>query len=263
VEPALNPQTALHGAIHLADDEVGNCRQFALLLKTELQNRGVAFRFNSVVAGIAQTASSKTPISALPTSLSATVFELIGSDPTVREHAFDAVVVCAGVDSAALLRPLGLKLPLVAVHGYSVSAPIKNPLDAPRAALMDERYKVAVSRLGQRVRVAGGAELGGSTGTPAGQHRAACVQTLYKVLEDWFPGAAQLGAGVQHWKGARPMLPDGPPLVGASGTPGVWLNLGHGSSGWALACGSARILADQIQGREPDIDVSGFRLDRA
>jgi D-amino-acid dehydrogenase len=89
------------------------------------------------------------------------------------------------------------------------------------------------------------------------------VQTLYKVLEDWFPGAAQLGAGVQHWKGARPMLPDGPPLVGPSSAPGVWLNLGHGSSGWALACGSARILADQLQGREPDIDVSGFRLDRA
>lgn len=263
IEPALNPATALHGAIHLPEDEVGNCRQFALLLKTHLQTMGVDFRFNSVVSGItssvASNVSSFTPVSALSASLSATVFASTGRDSTVHSHAFDAVVVCAGLDSAALLRPLGLKLPLVAVHGYSISAPIKEPLDAPRSALMDERYKVAISRLGQRVRVAGGAELGG---TP-GQHRDDCVQTLYKVLEDWFPGAAQLGGGVQHWRGARPMLPDGPPLIGASGTPGVWLNLGHGSSGWALSCGSARIVADQIQGREPEIDVTGFQLGRA
>ena len=128
----------------------------------------------------------------------------------------------------------------------------------PRSGVMDERFKVAISRLGQRVRVAGSAEIGGRP--DAINHRA--VQTLYKVLDDWYPGAARLSRGVQVWKGARPMLPDGPPVLGASGVPGVWLNLGHGSSGWALACGSARVLADQIAGREPAIDTSGYNVGR-
>jgi D-amino-acid dehydrogenase len=123
---------------------------------------------------------------------------------------------------------------------------------------MDERYKVAISRLGQRVRVAGSAEIGGN----ATAKRKAAIDTLYKVLQDWFPGAAQLTAGVQEWKGARPMLPDGPPLLGASGVPGVWLNLGHGSSGWALSCGSARAVADLIGGRAPEVDLEGLGAQR-
>ncbi len=112
--------------------------------------------------------------------------------------------------------------------------------------------------MGQRVRVAGSAEIGG---TPDALNDAA-IQTLYKVLADWFPGAARLSSGVQVWKGARPMLPDGPPIVGASGIPGLWLNLGHGSSGWALSCGSARVLADQIAGRAPEIDTEGLDVRR-
>jgi D-amino-acid dehydrogenase len=87
------------------------------------------------------------------------------------------------------------------------------------------------------------------------------MDTLYRVLHDWFPGMVQLQQ-VQRWKGARPMLPDGPPLIGPAATPGVWLNLGHGSSGWALACGSARALADRIAGREPGLDLHGFAPDR-
>jgi D-amino-acid dehydrogenase len=125
-------------------------------------------------------------------------------------RSFDRVVMCAGLASAQLLKPLGLKIPMAAVYGYSISAPIREPLNAPRSALMDERYKVAISRLGNRVRVAGSAEIGGSLENK----RAASLQTLYKVLHDWFPGAAQLantGSSVQEWKGARPMLPDGPP----------------------------------------------------
>ncbi|MDO9198539.1 FAD-dependent oxidoreductase, partial [Rhodoferax sp.] len=88
------------------------------------------------------------------------------------------------------------------------------------------------------------------------------LQLLYKVLHDWFPGAANLSNGVQEWKGARPMLPDGPPILGASGIAGLWLNLGHGSSGWALSCGSARVLADLLGGRAPDLNVTGFRAER-
>jgi D-amino-acid dehydrogenase len=152
-------------------------------------------------------------------------------------------------------------MPMAPVYGYSISAPLREALNAPRSALMDERYKVAITRLGQRVRVAGSAELGGRL-----QRRSpAALQTLYKVLHDWFPGAAQLsntGAAVQEWKGARPMLPDGPPVLGASGIPGVWLNLGHGSSGWALACGSARVVADLMSGHDPLLDIEGLGIER-
>jgi D-amino-acid dehydrogenase len=116
---------------------------------------------------------------------------------------------------------------------------------------MDERYKVAISRIGNRVRVAGGAQIGGD---PARINQSA-IQTLYKVLDDWFPAAADTKNQVQVWKGARPMLPSGPPRVGESGVQNVWLNLGHGSSGWALSCGSARLLADKISGKKPTIDL--------
>jgi D-amino-acid dehydrogenase len=241
IEPALSTDTALAGAIHLPDDEVANCRQFALLLKWEAEALGARFHFNCDLAPMSRSA---------PTSLSLAA----GS----QAHRFDAVVVCAGVDSAALLKPLGLHIPLAPVYGHSVSAQIREPLNAPRSAVMDERYKVAISRLGLRVRVAGSAELGGS----GARLNPASLQTLYKVLQDWFPGAATLRSGVQQWKGARPMLPDGPPILGASGVPGVWLNLGHGSSGWALSCGSARVLADLIAGQDPGIDLEGLGIER-
>jgi D-amino-acid dehydrogenase len=246
IEPAINTDTAFVGAIHLPDDEVGNCRQFALLLKNEAQALGARFEFDTTVAPLD---------TAQPTQLRV---QASGTAKTLR---FDAVVICGGVESAELVRPVGLRIPLAPVHGYSISAPIREPLNAPRSGVMDERFKVAISRLGNRVRVAGSAEIGGS----ATRKRPAAIQTLYKVLHDWFPGAAQLantGAAVQEWKGARPMLPDGPPLLGASGVPGVWLNLGHGSSGWALACGSARTVADLMSGRAPEIDVEGLGVER-
>jgi D-amino-acid dehydrogenase len=248
IEPALNPDTPFAGAVYLAGDEVGNCRQFALLLKNEAQREGVRFEFNHAVEALNRANPSTLNVWAL------------GADAP-QQRSFDAVVVCGGVESAALLRPLGLKLPLMPVYGYSISAPIREPLNAPRSALMDERYKVAISRLGQRVRVAGSAEIGGD---PERKRRAS-IDTLYKVLQDWFPGAAQLAnssGGIQEWKGARPMLPDGPPVIGPIGAPRVWANLGHGSSGWALSCGSARALADLVAGRAPDIDLEGLGVER-
>jgi D-amino-acid dehydrogenase len=244
VEPALNPDTTFAGAVHLPDDGVANCRQVALLLKAQAQRLGASFEFNKTVARIDP---------ARPATI------LVAGEELPRH--FDGVVLCGGVDSAALLKPLGLRLPLAPVYGYSISAPIGEPLNAPRSALMDERYKVAISRLGNRVRVAGSAEIGGTLQS----RRASSVQTLYKVLRDWFPGAAQhgnLGVKVQEWKGARPMLPDGPPVIGESGLPGLWLNLGHGSSGWALSCGSARALADLMTGRQPAIDMEGLGVAR-
>ncbi len=247
LEPALHADTALAGAIHLPDDEVGNCRQFALLLKNQAQALGARFEFGVEVAPLDP---------AQPT-----VLRVAAEGAAAQEQRFDAVVVCGGVASAALLRPVGLRIPLAAVHGYSVSAPIREPLNAPRSGVMDERYKVAISRLGNRVRVSGSAEIGGD---PA-HKRPAAIQTLYKVLHDWFPGAAQLantGAAVQEWKGARPMLPDGPPLLGATEVPGVWINIGHGSSGWALSCGSARAVADLMGRRAAEVDLEGLGVER-
>jgi D-amino-acid dehydrogenase len=248
IEPALNPDTDFLGAVYLPDDEVGNCRQFALLLKNQAQALGARFEFNSAVAPLDP---------ADPTLLRVTR----GSDAVPAEVRFDAVVVCSGLAAAALLRPVGLRVPLAAVHGYSVSAPIREPLNAPRSGVMDDRYKVAISRLGNRVRVAGSAEIGGEPN----EKRPAAIQTLYKVLHDWFPGAAQLantGSAVQEWKGARPMLPDGPPVLGATHAPGVWVNIGHGSSGWALSCGSARAVADLIAGKAPAVDLEGLGIER-
>ncbi len=243
IEPALEPRTLLHAGIQLPLDGVGNCRHFAHLLKTEAQALGASFRFNVDLRAIRAGRPARVEIA------------------DGQQQDFDAVVVCAGAGAGVLLRGVGVRLPLAAVHGYSITAPLRQldghaPL-APRAALMDERFKVAITRLGQRVRVAGTAEIGGREGTLA----SAPLQTLYRVLDDWFPGAARTQAA-QHWKGARPMLPDGPPVLGESGAQGVWLNLGHGASGWTLACGSARVLAEQVSGRAAPLDLTGLTVAR-
>jgi D-amino-acid dehydrogenase len=243
IEPALDASVELKAGVHLPDSDVGNCRQFALLLKSEAQRRGVEFRFLHAVRGI----ESGTPLCVRVQAQSEgdTGSSLDEPSGALQQHDFDAVVVCAGVAARALLAPLGVRLPLIAVHGYSITLPVRHheahPDMAPRAALMDERYKVAISRLGDRVRVAGSAELGGALDSMNDK----ALATLYRVLEDWFPSGVKRGQA-QAWKGARPMLPDGPPRIGASGVPGLWLNVGHGSSGWALACGSAQRLAAMI-----------------
>jgi len=243
IEPGLHADAPLAGGIHLAQDGVGNCRQFAQLIKAEAQRLGARFRFD-------------TDVTSVQPGKPAVVQTAAGA----RLEA-DAVVVCAGVHANRLLAPHGLKLPLAPVYGYSITAPLAqrdDPLPVgPRAALMDERFKVAISRLGQRVRVAGSAELGGTVEKLDPR----ALETLYKVLDDWFPGAGRMSQ-VQRWKGARPMLPDGPPVIGASGAEGVWLNLGHGSSGWALACGSAFALAQVMEGREAPIPLEGLGVER-
>ncbi len=273
IEPGLNPLTPLHAGLYTQDDEVGNCREFSHLLRKEAERAGARFRFNAQVEAIAggreprvrvlQTPHDATARQCRP-ARSPTAGRSAGPQPLAMRPSnedFDAVVVCAAVESRRLLHPLGVRLPLIAVCGYSVTAPLRHD-DAhlhlePRAGLMDERYKVAISRLGQRVRVAGSAEIGGD---PERQNERAQA-TLDMVLDDWFPGVTQRGAA-QRWKGARPMLPDGPPVLGPSGAEGVWLNLGHGGSGWALAAGSARLVADAIVGRKTPIEIDGLGIER-
>ncbi len=243
LEPGLNPGTPLVGGLHLPGDEVGNCRHFAQLLKVQAQRLGVSFRLQTTVRSLTAGRPARVTL----------------ADGEVQN--FDAVVVCAGVGSARLLAPLGLKLPLAPVWGYSLTAPLRHVDEhtvlGPRSALMDERYKVAISRLGDRVRVAGSAVLGGR----ASHLDPAALSTLYRVLDDWFPGAVAT-QHAQRWKGARPMLPDGPPLLGNAGLDGIWLNLGHGGSGWALACGSAQVLTEAVLGRPAPLDLDRLTIAR-
>ena len=243
IEPALNPDTPLLGALELPTSATANCRQFALLLKSLAQQQGCRFEFDTSVERVDTFAQG----------LSLTLAGFAGPQPL----AFDGAVLCAGPSSAALMRPLGLRLPLQAVYGHSISAQVREPMDAPTATVVDARHQVSISRLGQRVRVAGGTTMGGENAKKSASE----LQRLYRLLMDWFPGAARMAGpagSVQEWRGAQAMLPDGPPLIGDSAIPRLWLNLGHGSAGWAMACGSARALADHIQGRSADIDLTPY-----
>jgi D-amino-acid dehydrogenase len=248
LEPALNSDTRLHSALMLPAAQAANCRQVSLQLKALAQQGGCRFEFGVAVLGL-QVGAGVT----------------LNVAPTSPEHAgrpqtsdrFDAVVMCAGAASAGLMRTLGIQLPLMPLVGHSISAAIREPLDAPQSAVIDHRSQISISRLGQRVRVTGGAGLG----MPHGLARAADLKPLYQALSDWFPGAARLGGNagsVQEWRGVTACLPDGPPLVGESARPGVWMNLGHGHHGWAMALGSARALADQVRGRTPELDMAAF-----
>jgi D-amino-acid dehydrogenase len=122
--------------------------------------------------------------------------------------------------------------------------------------VIDVAQQISITRLGQRVRIAGGAELAG----PSAEHHAPTLQRLYRTFNDWFPGGAQLSTGLQIWRGARVAMPDGAPVIGASGVPGIWLNLAHGGNGWALACGSARAVADLVVQRAPEVSLDGLGM---
>lgn len=240
IESALHPVTPLAGALHLPDDETGNCAFFAHQLKGIAARDGVKFRFGVTAQGF---------------GLALGRIECLRTD--AGELRGDAYVVAGGVDSLALLRPLGIRPPLMAVKGYSATVPITALERAPMTGVMDETFKVAITRMGNRLRIAGTAEIG----TSGMRLRDSALSTLMKVASDWFPGAASYRKA-QFWVGARPMLPDGPPVLGPSPLPNLFLNTGHGSTGWVMACGSGQILADVIAGRTPEIDLDGLTIDR-
>jgi D-amino-acid dehydrogenase len=242
IEPALHPGTPLAGAIHVPGGEAANCRQFAVIVRDAAEQLGAQFVFSTAV----------TLDPAQPGQLWA------GG----QSGRFDAIVLCPGTAAGELLAPLGIRLPLAPIYGYSISAPVSEPVLAPRAALLDR--DITITCMGRRVRVAGLAEIGGQRdkAKSARQLPAWAEQRLYHALTDWFPAAVNMTNGVQIWRGARPMLPDGPPVLGASGAPRLWLNLGHGDYGWAMSCGSARIIADLIDGRPPEIDLHGLGVER-
>ncbi|TFZ01605.1 FAD-dependent oxidoreductase [Ramlibacter rhizophilus] len=237
IEPALDARARFVSALHLPDEGVANSREVAQLLRRQAQQLGVQFNFDCAVLPLERGEPRR--------------LQLQRGDGGAGSHRFDAVVLCTGVQGAELLRPLGLRLPIAPLWGYSVTARIGEPLNAPASAVFDERHKVLITRLGDRVRVSGGAELGGRPD----ERDPRVIESLYRVLQEWFPAAARLAGKcvtVQEWKGARPMLPDGAPVLGPSGLPGLWLNLGHGACGWALAFGCAGRLAQAIDGQGDD-----------
>jgi D-amino-acid dehydrogenase len=240
VESALHPVTPLAGALHLPDDETGNCAYFAHQLKDIAAGDGVRFRFGEAAQGF---------------GLALGRVECLRTD--AGELRGDRYVIAGGVDSLALLRPLGIRLPLMPVKGYSATAAITALESAPMTSVMDETYKVAITRMGNRLRIAGTAEIG----TNGMRLRDSALSTLIKVASDWFPAAASYRKA-QFWVGARPMLPDGPPVLGATPLPNLYINTGHGSTGWVMACGSGKVVADVIAGRQPEIDLDGLTLDR-
>ena len=277
IEPGLQwSRVKPVAGIYLPDAEAGDCARFTRELRAVCEANGVAFMFDTEVAGIevergqvrgvrvralsqrrdrhAPKQASTTPL-AQPDSEPAT--RRARAEPPPRTLAAEAVVVALGVESAALVERFGMRLPLYPVKGYSATLPVVDDQKAPRAALMDESLKTAITRFGTHLRVAGTAELGNRHATLREQ----ALQTLMKVLDDWFPHAAT-PSSAQFWVGRRPMLPDGPPLLGPSGVDGLWLNVGHGSTGWAMAMGSGRAVADLVTRRAPEINLDGLTLAR-
>jgi D-amino-acid dehydrogenase len=239
IEPGLSDTTKFAAALYLPRDESGNCPLFTRQLKNIAQSVGVEFHFNSRVDSI-------------ETEHGRVAFQI-----DKRRFSADAVVISAGTDSADLLKQIGIRIPVYPVKGYCATAHIKNFERAPNGAVMDESYKVAITRMGSRIRIAGTAELGSTT--PVLHERA--LRTLIKVGEDWFPDAANFHNST-FWCGARPMLPDGAPLLGATPLKNVFINIGDGSSDWTMAAGSGRIVADLVSGRVPEIDTDGLTLAR-
>jgi D-amino-acid dehydrogenase len=234
LELALNPETALQGSLVMPDAWSVNCRQFALLLRARAQQEGCRFEFGNPVVAMQPGQGMR----------------LACEKETAGTDHFDSVVLCAGAASDTLLAPLGVRIPLETWQGHSLSAAVREPLDAPVAVVHDLRHGVSIARMGQRVRVSGPLSQAERSDRPEQAYK-----HLYKVLDDWFPGSIRHGqaGGVQEWSTRVSATPDGLPAIGRTSVPGLWVNTGHGMHGWVMACGSARLLADQMAGGTPTL----------
>jgi D-amino-acid dehydrogenase len=240
-EPALSAvQDKIAGGLRLPLDETGDCHMFTQALALEAEKLGVRFAFNVGIEG-----------------LTADATRVIGVVTSAGVMQADAYVVALGSWSPRLVRPLGISLPVYPVKGYSITVPVSDPEAAPVSTVMDEAYKVAITRLGDRIRVGGTAEVSGYSTKLYAARRA----TLDHSLTELFPRGGRL-ADATFWSGLRPMTPDGPPVIGATRYANLHLNTGHGTLGWTMACGSGRVLADLLSGRKPDIDTSELALTR-
>lgn len=240
-EPALAAsRDRFVGGLRLPRDETGDCHMFTQTLARWLSEKGVEFRYNTSIVRLDEDGGR---ISGVRTG-----------NGVVQA---DAYVVAMGSYSPRLVRPLGLQLPIYPVKGYSLTLPIVAPEKAPVSTLLDETYKIAITRLGNRIRVGGMAEISGFDRSLPRRREA----TLLKSLNDLFPGAAADGE-TNFWCGFRPMTPDSPPIIGPTRVPNLFLNTGHGTLGWTMACGSGHLIADMVTGTEPAIDPAGLDITR-
>ncbi|MBV5264859.1 D-amino acid dehydrogenase [Pinisolibacter aquiterrae] len=240
-EPALaRVGEKILGGLRLPGDETGDCFLFTQRLAALSESAGVAFRFGVDIRSLVTTGDRVTGV-----ATSAGTFQA------------DAVVVALGSYSPHLLKPLGLSLPVYPVKGYSLTLPIVDAEAAPVSTVMDEAHKVAITRLGDRIRVAGMAEICGFDLELRDARRA----TIAHVVSDLFPAGGDLSKA-EFWCGLRPMTPDGTPVIGATGRPGLFLNTGHGTLGWTMACGSAKLLADIVSQKAPEISTEGLGIER-
>lgn len=241
VEPALaRVRGKIVGGLRLPGDETGDCFRFTKALAAEAQKLGVEFIFNCAIDEIELAQGRAVAVRAGEQRFKA-----------------DAIVCALGSYATGLLRPLGLDLPVYPVKGYSLTLPMTNRDAAPRSTVLDETYKVAITRFDERIRVGGMAELSGFN-LALNPKR---YDTLAMVVGDLFPEGGDIQQA-EFWTGLRPMTPDGTPLVGPSPVPGLWLNTGHGTLGWTMAAGSGQLLADLISGNTPTISDEGLTLAR-
>jgi D-amino-acid dehydrogenase len=240
-EPALaRVRDKFVGGLLLPGDETGDCFKFTQALAGLAVERGVDFRFGVHVRGLIRSGE-----------------RLFGVATDAGTLDADAYLVALGSHSPLLLRPVGIRIPVYPVKGYSITAPIVDPAGAPESTVMDETHKVAVTRLGERIRAGGTAELAGySLRLHEARRRA-----LTHVVGDLFPGGGDLSKA-EFWCGLRPMTPDGTPVIGATPIANLYLATGHGTLGWTMASGTARIVADVVSGRTAGIDLAGLTIDR-
>ena len=240
-EPALAlVQRTFVGALRLPGDETGDCFLFSQELAKRAQAMGVHFRWSTTVQGIAHDGQRVTAIQTDAGELKA-----------------EKYLVALGSYSPLLLRPIGIRIPVYPVKGYSITLPIVEHKYAPESTIMDETHKVAVTRLGERIRVGGTAELAGYNLALRESRRG----TLNHVVSDLFPRAGDL-ARSEFWTGLRPMTPDGTPVLGSTPYANLLLATGHGTLGWTMAAGTGRVMADLVSGRQPDISMEGLGMER-
>ncbi|AXB02306.1 D-amino acid dehydrogenase [Aeromonas caviae] len=241
VEPALaRVRGKVVGGLRLPGDETGDCFRFTQALADEARRLGVNFVFNCAIDEVELAKGRAVAVRAGEQRFKA-----------------DAIVCALGSYGTGFLRPLGIELPVYPVKGYSLTLPMTDAEGAPRSTVLDETYKVAITRFDERIRVGGMAELSGfNLALNPRRH-----DTLAMVVRDLFPQGGDLEQAT-FWTGLRPMTPDGTPLVGPSPIPGLWLNTGHGTLGWTMAAGSGQLLSDLISGNTPDISDEGLTLAR-
>ena len=240
-EPALSRvKEKFVGGLRLPQDETGDCHIFTQALAAEAAKLGVKFMFNTSIDRLVAEGERITSVVTGAGLLQA-----------------DAYVASLGSWSPRLLKPIRISIPVYPIKGYSITVPIVDADGAPISTVMDESYKVAITRLGDRIRVGGTAEISGYSASLDAARRA----TLDHSLTDLFPRGGDLSEA-NFWCGLRPMTPDGPPIIGATRYPNLHLNTGHGTLGWTMACGSGRVLADLLSGRKPDIDPRELSMSR-